>query len=291
MPETSAPISVFQSSEGQARFMAAYNAVLERWPVPYEELDIPTRFGVTHIIASGPREAPPLFLIHCFCGTATVWYPNQTGLCQHFRTYAVDVIGEANKSQPVRRITSRAEMAQWMVDVFDALQVQKAYLAGNSFGGFITMNQAMHTPERLSGIVMISPAAVFHQIFPFYTHMFLQVMFGWEKGIQKGLDWAANGVPLDDCWTKLFTLSLRVGRPASIVLPKVFKAKELQQVRVPATLMIGDHEVIYPPESTLRQASRMMPGLKTVLLPHANHIAAMANVEEVNKRIVEAFGS
>lgn len=204
MQKINAPLPVFKTPEGKAKFNEAYQAVLARWPIPYEELDVSTRFGETHIISSGPPDAPSLFLMHCYFGTATVWYPNVAGLSQHFHTYALDILGEPNKSQPVGPLKSRAEIAQWFVDVLDALRIEQAYLVGNSFGGFLTLNQAIHRPERLKGIVVISPAAGFAQIWPFYVHMFLPVLLGSEKRIQKALEWAANGVMLDDCWTNLF---------------------------------------------------------------------------------------
>jgi hypothetical protein len=64
--------SVYASLKGQARCMAAYDAALARWPVPYEQLDLPTRFGSTHIIASGPKDAPALLLLHGRWATATI---------------------------------------------------------------------------------------------------------------------------------------------------------------------------------------------------------------------------
>jgi hypothetical protein len=54
--------SVIKTLEGEARLRAAYDAALKRWPVPYEEIDIPGRFGTTHVVASGPpagRSARP----------------------------------------------------------------------------------------------------------------------------------------------------------------------------------------------------------------------------------------
>src|SRR5262245_15529569 len=46
--------SAFKSPEGEAAFLAAYDAALKEWPVPFEEMTIPGRFGMTHVIASGP---------------------------------------------------------------------------------------------------------------------------------------------------------------------------------------------------------------------------------------------
>ena len=49
---------VFRTTEGKARYLQAYEAVLREWPVPYEEIQIATRLGSTHVVASGPRDAP-----------------------------------------------------------------------------------------------------------------------------------------------------------------------------------------------------------------------------------------
>ena len=55
--------SAFKTPEGEAAYLAAYDAAMKLWPVPYEEMDIPTRFGMTHVVVSGPKDAPPLVLL------------------------------------------------------------------------------------------------------------------------------------------------------------------------------------------------------------------------------------
>ncbi len=102
-------IPIFRSPSVEAQFYAAYEAVLRQWPVPYEELDISTRFGNTHVITSGPREAPPVVLLPPGGTHAPIWVRNVGPLSQSFWTYAVDIIGELNKSTPIRPIRSHRE--------------------------------------------------------------------------------------------------------------------------------------------------------------------------------------
>ena len=40
----SSAISIFKTPESERQFMAVYEAVLDLWPVPFEPLDVPTRF-------------------------------------------------------------------------------------------------------------------------------------------------------------------------------------------------------------------------------------------------------
>jgi hypothetical protein len=64
--------SAFKTPEGEAAYLAAYDAALKLWPVPYDEIDIPTRFGTTHVVVSGPKDAPPLVLLHGYMATSVM---------------------------------------------------------------------------------------------------------------------------------------------------------------------------------------------------------------------------
>ena len=140
-------------------------------PSAYEELYVPTRFGVTHVVASGPTHAPPLVLLHAAVATATVWRPNVEGLSHHFRIYTLDIIGQYGKSVSSRPIRRRRDYANSMGDFFDALGIARASLVGNSYGAFLALNQASLAPERVDRVVMINPAGVFASFLPNLVRM------------------------------------------------------------------------------------------------------------------------
>lgn len=99
-------LSVFRSLKGENQVIEAYDAILNSWPVPVSELYVNTSLGSTHVIVSGPEEAPPLILIHAFYASAVSWFGNIKSLSQSFRVYAVDIIGDPNKSKPYPSISS-----------------------------------------------------------------------------------------------------------------------------------------------------------------------------------------
>ena len=70
------PAFGFKTRKGASTFLAAYNAALKRWPVPYNEIDLPTPFGMTHVVAAGTKEAPPLLPLHGYMATSIMWGPN-----------------------------------------------------------------------------------------------------------------------------------------------------------------------------------------------------------------------
>ena len=98
--------SVFRTPEGKTAFLAAYDAAMKLWPVSYEEMDIPTRFGTTHVVASGPKDAEPLVLLHGYMATLTMWAPNIADFSKHYRVYALDVmVNQAGALRPNHGMT------------------------------------------------------------------------------------------------------------------------------------------------------------------------------------------
>jgi len=114
-------IPVFTSIAGEAEIMRAYDAIMHEWTAAYEELTVTTSFGETHVIASGPKDAPPVVLLHALLAGSVSWYRNVEVLSQSYRVYAVDVVGEGNKSRPIKPITSLDDFLQWFTEVIDGL--------------------------------------------------------------------------------------------------------------------------------------------------------------------------
>jgi hypothetical protein len=150
--------SPFKSPQGEAEFMAAYEATMKLWPVPYEPMDIPGRYGRTHLVASGPEGAPTLVLLHMFFTSLTQWAANISDLSRDYRVYAIDVMGQPSKSIPDQPLKSRQDCVAWLNEVLDALEVESTNLVGASFGGWFTLNYALGAPERLNKIALLSPA-------------------------------------------------------------------------------------------------------------------------------------
>jgi pimeloyl-ACP methyl ester carboxylesterase len=279
-------ISVFRSPENEAEYAAAYATALKQWPVPYEDLFVPTRFGDTHLIASGPTDGAPLVLFQpAGCGAA-IWYRNVGPLSQRFRTYAVDTISEVNLSVLTRSIRGRQDFADWAADLFDGLQIERADIVGNSFGGFVAASMALYRPERVKKMVLISPAATFVQMWALYWHYSPAYLSGSQELIRKAYDWIWQGFPKDDCITRLRDITRRSGLPRHGP-PSVFSDDDLRLIRAPSLLLIGDHEVIYRPVAAMRRAVRLVPGLKAEIVPDANHNAQYTAADWVNAKILD----
>jgi pimeloyl-ACP methyl ester carboxylesterase len=287
----------FKTEGARVRYMAAYDAALSAWPVAYDELDIGTRFGSTHVIASGPEDAPPLILLHSLAATATVWRPNVEALSRHHRCYAVDIIGQCGKSIAIRRLTSRRDYAEWLGEIFTALGIARTSIVGCSFGAFLAMSQASLMPEQVDRVVLIGPAGTFVGL-SWRFKLIMRTMPPLRRvrrlmGDTRPPDIAQfrpKGIPVhpeDAPWRAL--MAATIGQVASMntIDAPAFAKSEHKRIRAPVLLLIGEKETLYDPQTTLRLAMARVPGLSGAVVDNADHIAAMAQPDDVNRRILD----
>jgi pimeloyl-ACP methyl ester carboxylesterase len=285
----------FKTQDGRARYLAVYDAALKNWPVPYASLEVPTHLGPTHVIASGPADAPPLILLPSFAGSALAWRPNVEALSREQRVYAVDVIGQPGRSLATRRVRGRRACARWLAEVMDGLGIEKASFVGCSFGGFLAANQALLTPERVDRLVLIGPVGVFANMSPALgLRMRAQPVLRWfrralgDRRPPQPLALHGGAAPIhpeDDGWRRLMGVTMAESARVSLTRATVFSVAELDRITAPTLLLIGEYEMLYPPQATLERAKRLKPGIEAEIVEGADHIAAMAQPAWVNARI------
>src|SRR6202008_442392 len=99
-------------------------------------------------------EGPALLLLHAGVADRRMWAEHLQPLARSgVHVVAVDLpgFGEA----PV----APGEDAPWndVLGTLDALEIERATLVGNSFGGAVALRVAAVAPERVTGIVLVSP--------------------------------------------------------------------------------------------------------------------------------------
>lgn len=293
-------IPVFTSPEGRSAVMEAYQAVMDRWPVRYQELTISTSFGDTHVIASGPEDAQPVVLLHALFATATSWYRNVEALSKNYRVYAVDINGEANKSCPTRPFTSLDDFLQWFTEVIDNLGLKTLYVAGNSYGGLTGAYYAMKLPERIKKLALIGPAATIYPMRPFYLHMFIpKAMYlffpklpGLKRVMRRSVDWMYDGLPCDPLWDSVFYRTMVHGSAINQVFPRVYSQEEFAQIKANILLILGEKETIYNNlHSAIQSARKLIPGLHVQVISDAHHVTAIAQPDKVNEHLLHFFAN
>jgi len=107
----------------------------------------------THFLVAGAGE--PLLLVHGIGSSVITWRYNIETLAQHFRVYAVDLIGHGMTEKPHDKRRYTIDEAVWFLGAFcDAQGLGRVCMLGRSMGGLLTLAFALRYPERIRRAVI-----------------------------------------------------------------------------------------------------------------------------------------
>lgn len=281
---------VFKSAEAEERFLAAYDAAMDLWPVPFEHRDISTDYGSTHVIVSGPADAPPLVLLHCALMTSAIWSPIIGELSSRYRTYAVDIIGDVGRTVPTNPPRTEQEFAQWLVQVYLQLGVDRARLLAWSFGGWVGTNFAMHEQARVEKLALLAPFKPFTKqgfgfllgVVPFFVRTRRGAAYFERKMCFRG-DFAHPE------HSALLYERYRGGKLALKVGPRTFSDLEFRLLTMPTLLLVGEQELLFDGKAAVERANRVLPNGRGELLANCNHAVVSDQTDLVIQRLLEFF--
>ena len=284
-------LSVFRSKLGEELVSEAYTKLLTHWIVPYEDLYLDTELGKTHVIISGQTDSPPLLLIHAFYASAASWYQNVKSFSKGYRVYAIDIIGDPNKSQPLKPIRQTSSYVDWFIEILNQLKIDRCDFVGNSVGAYHIANFALNEPDRVKSMTLIGPAATFIKIPKFYLNTFPGGITGWAFLVKHAVKWIENGSQFDPIFYNLFYLLLKYGKSANQVFPAVMTDKQLKQIQTPTLLIYGEKEVIYDYSLAIQRAKQTLQKINVEIIPGANHITGASRPDLTNDVILKFLGS
>ena len=102
-------------------------------------------------------QGPPILMVHGLGGTQFNFQPLYPGLEGDFRLVAVDRPGSGFSTRRGITPASPTEQARFLVEFMDAVGLDRPLVVGHSLGGAISLALALDHPERVAGLVLISP--------------------------------------------------------------------------------------------------------------------------------------
>jgi pimeloyl-ACP methyl ester carboxylesterase len=152
--------SRFRSEVGRDAYVRLYDAAVAAAPMRVHELDVETSYGVTHVLAAGPEDGPPLVALHAKSFSSTMWLPLLPVLAEGHRAYLIDAVGDLNKSVATRPLSSPGHVSSWLKETTAALGVSRSVVVGGSIGAWMGTHFAMDHPERVERLVLVAPVGI-----------------------------------------------------------------------------------------------------------------------------------
>jgi pimeloyl-ACP methyl ester carboxylesterase len=282
--------SIYKSPEIKARFMEIYDEKMRDWPVPYEDVFVDTQYGKVHVIVSGPEDAPPLLLLHASGVASWSWKFNVADLSKHYRTYAIDLIGDVGKSEFASLdniLKTGQDQAELYSEITTKLGVDKAYVVGASDGGFVGTNYVLYFPERVEKLALLGPMG-----YAGATQSIIRIMaaqFFPLKPIQDStFRWAFSDNPkLIEEFGEWFQLTMSGYNPHRVA-PFPISAEERQSLQVPVLFVFGQRDNLVGNPDAAKELVQDIPIVQVEIID-AGHLMGAEQPGQVNALITGFF--
>lgn len=242
-----------------------------------------------HYRDEGPRDAPPLVLVHGFAASLHAWEPWSQRLSRDYRIVTLDLPGHGLTRAPQGYAASPEGSVAVVDQVASRLGLGPFVLAGNSMGGAVAWNYALAHPQKLRGLVLVNAAgwpsserreggpAVFKLLANPVGRTVLRNLdpaplaksglrqaYGDDKLVTPAL--VQRYVELARAPGHRQILTSQRSGPASPVTEATFA-----RIATPTLVMAGELDQLIPSDHA-RGFARAIPGAKLVVYPQGGHV-------------------
>jgi len=279
--------TIYKSKACEAEMMDVYDRLLSRLGINYDEVTIPTRFGSTHVLIAGPKNAPPLITIHGGNGNSPLNLSLFLPLAEHFRVYAPDTIGFPGKSSQIRLSPKDHSYGLWVVDLMDGLNLECAPFVTSSYSSSILLQVASIFPERISHAVLHVPSGIAHgPILPMMKTMVQWLTYPLHPSrdrLVKALhsmmtDLNEDFLEFCDAMLRDYKMELRG--------PREFSKKELENFTAPTFVIAAKDDVFFPADKVIPQAKNIIQNLAETMVIEGGHLSSKPVLAAVNEKII-----
>jgi pimeloyl-ACP methyl ester carboxylesterase len=262
------------------------------------------RVRTVHCDPPAASPAPVALFVHGWACSVYTWRRNVRAVADAgVRTIAYDLRGHGLSDKPLDLASYTVPaLARELLDVLDALALDRVILVGHSMGCAIALRVAMDAPERVSELVLVAPVGfgaigMMHYL-PWVTPRPVEAVLPYMMprwAFRLGL-WRAYGRigkpsvrDVEEYWAP-------TQDPAFIrVLCRLARAfdwsdgdpEALARVRCPTTVLFGQRDHLVS-ESACRRYVAALPNATTEVVQGAGHTLPEEVPERVNAAVIAA---
>jgi len=237
---------------------------------------------IEYEVHRGAAGAPRLVLVHSLAMDRGVWIDVIAALGTTVEILTLDCRGHGRSSRPPGPYALE-RFADDVAEVMDAAGWRRAFIAGMSMGGSVTLGFATRYPERVAGLGLIDTTAWYGPDAP----------KNWDERAAKAeTDGLASMLAFQE--TRWFSDAFRARRPDVVERAKAtFLANDVPayaatcrmlgnfdlhdavtRLRTPAEIVVGEQDYATPPEMA-RALEASIPGAHLEVIAGARHSTAV----------------
>ncbi len=255
---------------------------------------------------------PALLLLHGIAGSSRTWRDIIPRLNDRFTVIAPDLIGHGQSDKPVGDYSLGAFAGQ-IRDLLDILDIERASVIGQSFGGGVAMQLAYQHPERCERLVLVDSGGLGREVnwmlrfmtLPGSEYVMPVIFPGFVRDLGDSLFRTINGRGIHlgrvaEMWSAYASLAEAENRRAfvrtikSVIDPGGQTVSAMNRLylasAMPTLIIWGDRDDIIP-VSHAYSAHEALPGSRLVIIEGVGHFPQIEAPEQFVNALVDFLDS
>lgn len=238
-------------------------------------------------------------LIHGTASSLHTWEGWTKELENHYRVVSFDLPGFGITGPEPNNDYTRERYLKFIDDVLNKLEVDSCYMAGNSFGGYLTWSYAVMRPERVKKIAILNSSGYPRGDQPTPISFRMQKL-EWLRPVitrvtprslvRKSVDvvYEDDTKVTDELVQRYMDMLLREGNRGGLMGKQqqitYDHTAEIKEVQCPTLIMWGDHDNLVNVEAAYR-FNEDIPNSELLIYENMGHVP----MEEIPQRSVADF--
>ena len=241
---------------------------------------------------TGPAAAPVVVFSNSLGTTLEMWDAQVRALASRYRCLRYDTRGHGRSPAGERAVTIDA-LADDLVGLLDALEIETAHVVGLSLGGMTAQAFGVRYPQRTASLVLMATAA------------HLPPAEAWDQRVQLVRSEGMTAI-VDTVVGRWFTadtlaLSPEIVRPirdrvlaldrqgyaaCCLAVRDMDLREQIGAITVPTLVVAGEDDPVTPLEMAENIVARI-PGAELTVVPEAAHLVAVEQADAVSELLLE----
>lgn len=267
-----------------SKTLTIYNDKLTKIGLPFKEFFVDTNYGKTNVLIYGNAKKTPLFLVHGLNSAAPFAIDNVSFLLKKYQIFAIDVLGQPNKSDFVRLNKKDASYGKWLLEIISFFKVDELTLCGFSFGAFPILKSLLIDETKVKEVFLISPAGIVNGNLWKTIFTFLMPMKKFQKTKKEVylVKFSLSIYDEMDVVKKDFISEVTLNFKMDFSITPNFTSTELSTLKTPITIIASKNDFFVPALKLKRKCVKNITPLKKfVALENSKHIPSKKVLEKV----------
>ncbi len=250
-----------------------------------------------------------IVLIHGLGSYSPAWNRNIDELSKQFRVMAIDLPGYGKSDKPVHS-GRMSYYSSVVVQVLDALKLDKVILGGHSMGGQISMITALQYPDKVKKLILVDPAG-FEKFHAGQRKWFKEIMtpnlvkLTTVEAIESNLATNFYRLPEEAKFMITDRIAMRHASDFDYYCWAVAKSVEgmveepvynkLSDIKVPTLIFFGENDNLIPnrylnpgfTKDIATDGASKIAGSKLIMVPKCGHFMMFEHPEVFNAEVIK----